>query len=123
MTCRYLADPSHRCHRNTGEPIREGEVCYAEARASLLVRTSASVDVGAWTNLERERLVVWIAHRRLDRLAIAVSWCYQHDLVRLARLLDRAQTRLIDRIARANLRRRAARASSDLPPFSWEDRR
>lgn len=35
--CRYAAsDESHECVRNTGEPIRTGEICFYEARAQML---------------------------------------------------------------------------------------
>jgi hypothetical protein len=33
--CRYLGDPLHSCTRNTGEPLRPGETCWAEAAAQL----------------------------------------------------------------------------------------
>lgn len=63
-------------------------------------------DVRSWSDLERERLLVWITERRLDPLTDAVSWLYRHDLPRFGHVADRLHWRLVDRIARGRLRHR-----------------
>jgi hypothetical protein len=42
--CRYASHPSHRCHRNDGQPLGEHGSCFAEARL-WASRSSAGIVV------------------------------------------------------------------------------
>ena len=33
--CRFAGDLEHECTRNTGQPVREHDICFAEARAQV----------------------------------------------------------------------------------------